>query len=545
MTTLKRYNGTAWEYVGLPSNVGMAPQTLGYAEITSPWTGAVSAAEQDISGLSVTVTVPEGRRIRITGFAHLRSTVNADITYLRIREDGNNRGFAYGSELGTTPGTGVIQAVVSPTAGSHTFKLAAVRQSGSGAPSVYAGVGEVSFILVEDITGSTLPYQPASVPVGVLAYAQDTNIQGSITTETILSNYSVNIAVPAGRQLRVSLLLHHFSTVASDNFRVQIKEDGVGIHTYEDAYKLASVQQTLAVSTIRSPAAGSRTYTVTLTRVTGTGTLSTYNSAGRIGYLMVEDITPTPAPSSGAPSSTLAYAQVVANQTLTAAADLTGLSATVTVPAGRRLRITGLAQFNNENAGANNMYLQIYEGAARLTFSALGGTANGVRGEVGTITAQVVLSPSAGTHTYKLVGTADLFNVSMAASADFPAYILVEDISGTGITGHTHTELDDTGWITLLLINSWVSYDNSYGPPRYRKKAGIVYLQGLIRSGTLSTVAAVLPPGFRPSIPKILFIASSNVGTNRIDVDSAGQIILAPGDTTWTSLSSITFPADQ
>ena len=44
------------------------------------------------------------------------------------------------------------------------------------------------------------------------------------------------------------------------------------------------------------------------------------------------------------PKGVLGYAQVTANQgSITTGSDLTGLSVTVTVPAGRRLKITGFA----------------------------------------------------------------------------------------------------------------------------------------------------------------------------------------------------------
>lgn len=125
---------------------------------------------------------------------------------------------------------------------------------------------------------------------------------------------------------------------------------------------------------------------------------------------------------------TLGYAQVTANQTLTVNADLTGLSVTVTVGTGRRILITGQVLYDNDNAAANRADLLIMEGATQLADGLIGLTANGARGEVQTLAVQAFLTPTAGAHTYKLRGQADLFNVVMTASATNPAFILVEDV---------------------------------------------------------------------------------------------------------------------
>lgn len=124
----------------------------------------------------------------------------------------------------------------------------------------------------------------------------------------------------------------------------------------------------------------------------------------------------------------LGYAQVVANQVLTATADLTSLTSTVTVGTGRRIRVTGHVRYNNENAAANRTELIIMQDGVQVQNYIMGLTANATNGEDGAINCQVVLSPSAGSHTYKLQGSASLFNVTMIATATVPAFILVEDI---------------------------------------------------------------------------------------------------------------------
>ncbi len=124
----------------------------------------------------------------------------------------------------------------------------------------------------------------------------------------------------------------------------------------------------------------------------------------------------------------LGYAQVTANQVLTAAADLTGLSVTVTVGSGRRIKVTGHVIFDNEVAAANYGILRIMESGTQLNQSIVGLTNNGTIGEIHDATATTILTPSAGSHTYNLRGDGNAFNILMTAAATLPAFILVEDI---------------------------------------------------------------------------------------------------------------------
>jgi len=253
---------------------------------------------------------------------------------------------------------------------------------------------------------------------------------------------------------------------------------------------------------------------------------------------------------SGALSSTLAYSQSISNSaSLTSEAAIPNLTATVTVPAGRRLRITADLQMNGSVAGnrakvhlkrqADGAYLQ-----EREVYMAQANVANPLHIEY-------VISPTAGTHTFFLTGmlAAGTGNVWQSAAASEPSFLLIEDITGVGVPGHTHTEFGDSGWIPLSLLNGWVSYDNTYGPPRYRKLNGVVYVQGLVKSGSLGTVIANLPAGFRPGngLPKLLFPGNGNTdtGATRIDVDFNGNIIHIGGYNAYYTLSGITFPADQ
>jgi hypothetical protein len=432
MTTLKRKTGGIWETIGLPNNVGMSPQTLGYAQVVVNQSG-MGAGPTDFTGLSVSVVVPEGRRIRITGFLSAINYSDATSAYqFLIQQDGVQVG-----RLAITPRqptTDFLTAhgsiVVSPSAGTHTYKIVATRYAGAGTTSLTAGTDNPSFILVEDITGSTLPYQPASVPVGMLGYGLASTSPTGITGIINVPGMSVNVTVPAGRTLKITAKAHVQSTVAGDGAIMWIRNPTANLQAMVWTLRNAGQSETNQVSVIISPAAGTHTFYTTLERASGTGSL-TLEQNGTVypSYILVEDITPTPAPANTAPSSTLGYAEVVANQgTFTAATDLTGLTATVTVPAGRRIRITGRVLMLSSVA-TDEVQLRIMEGGTVLQHA---GQITNASSGANDFKSEYIITPTAGTHTYKLMGlrATGSGNVTMYANAADPAYILVEDITG-------------------------------------------------------------------------------------------------------------------
>lgn len=226
--------------------------------------------------------------------------------------------------------------------------------------------------------------------------------------------------------------------------------------------------------------------------------------------------------------------------------DLPGLSVPVTVPAGRTLKITTFVCMG----GGSTNECRIYRDGLQLNRSHFSGTAPNIC----THTFSVLDFPAAGAHTYK-VTQINASAGTLYADGTNEAWLAVEDITptlGVSVGGHAHPEyapVSDSGWLSLvpLLVNGWVSYDNNYGPPRYRKLNGVVYIQGLIRSGTLGNTVATMPVGFRPSglwVTLFSTLGDNNV-PNRYDLYGDGRLINAGGaSNVWSSLNGITYPAD-
>lgn len=123
--------------------------------------------------------------------------------------------------------------------------------------------------------------------------------------------------------------------------------------------------------------------------------------------------------------------------------------------------------------------------------------------------------------------------------------IKLDSPSITGkVTGEHQTTQED--WRIPTLLNSWVNYDaTQFAPASYMKDTlGFVHLQGLIKNGTITAPAFILPKGYRPL--KWLHIVSVSSGAYaQVEIKIDGNVVPQAGSNTWYSLSGITFRAEQ
>lgn len=197
------------------------------------------------------------------------------------------------------------------------------------------------------------------------------------------------------------------------------------------------------------------------------------------------DIYPPSQPSGMA----LGYAEVTANQAgITTEVDLTGLTVTVTVPAGRRIKITGHVGYFNDTVNGGFL-LNIKEGATVLNrfISYETQASNGVTNH-----AEAVILPTAGTHTYKLTGTrAVVGTVTVEAAATIPSFILVEDITGTIYPAGTMVTagiIASEPWISWTPATTGLTVGNGVTVAVYQKFGRTVYFAVKFTLGTTSAV---------------------------------------------------------
>jgi hypothetical protein len=87
----------------------------------------------------------------------------------------------------------------------------------------------------------------------------------------------------------------------------------------------------------------------------------------------------------------------------------------------------------------------------------------------------------------------------------------------------------DDEWITPNLESGWQQYGSTYQRCTYRRAAGIVYLQGLIRSGTgtgIRNPIFVLPEGYRPEGQLYFACPNQDRSVAVIAVAPAGQVFI-------------------
>ena len=138
----------------------------------------------------------------------------------------------------------------------------------------------------------------------------------------------------------------------------------------------------------------------------------------------------------------------------------------------------------------------------------------------------------------EVIVTADMNELAeeIAVNGDF-----INSLSNT-----FQTLESDSGWIIPSLENGFLNYNTFwFGEARYRKKNGIVYMEGLVKDCSANGVLFTLPLGFRPSnllmLSNISYTGTYTVG--RIDVKSNGEVsVVTVGD--FTNLSGISFLVD-
>lgn len=94
-----------------------------------------------------------------------------------------------------------------------------------------------------------------------------------------------------------------------------------------------------------------------------------------------------------------------------------------------------------------------------------------------------------------------------------------------------------------LFLNSWVNFGAPYANVAYRKDdAGLVYIRGAAKSGTVNSTIFTLPAGFRPAA-ELRRPISSNAAFAEISIDNAGVVKMPAGGS--NVVAHLTIPAFQ
>ncbi len=128
------------------SRLSTSAITLGYAESTT--STSTITTEVDIAGLSVTVTIPEGgRRLKLTANTKVFGSDTNTRPRINIKEGATELGRAIGvaSPVVNVESALTAFAVITPSSGTHTYKVTGAKETGTGS----FGVASPSFLLAE------------------------------------------------------------------------------------------------------------------------------------------------------------------------------------------------------------------------------------------------------------------------------------------------------------------------------------------------------------------------------------------------------------
>jgi hypothetical protein len=133
---------------------------LAYAQsITSQSVGVVFS---NLNDLTATVTVPAGRRLRISGLIVAIARTGPGTLLLAAREGGAVLGSAKATGQLNTRALMVLSTIITPAAGPHTYVL--TLQTDANTADTEVAAGQQSFILVEDIGPAAATSRPAPEP---------------------------------------------------------------------------------------------------------------------------------------------------------------------------------------------------------------------------------------------------------------------------------------------------------------------------------------------------------------------------------------------
>jgi hypothetical protein len=116
-------------------------------------TTSITVTPVDVTGFQVSVTVPAGRRIKITFDGQLWTNTANDQGQVGIREGSTLLTYTNGQIMPVTSrGYGAhCECVLTPTAGTHVYKISIGRQAGAGLVNLIGQPNSPSFIAVEDV----------------------------------------------------------------------------------------------------------------------------------------------------------------------------------------------------------------------------------------------------------------------------------------------------------------------------------------------------------------------------------------------------------
>lgn len=199
-----------------PSSVLQLPPSamLGVNNLATDF-AVVGAGPVTVTDMTVTVTVPAGRQLKIGVKSQLKSTATSGWTG-DVFDNGSNVGRVVVGDF-TSVGRVMMDGhvILSPTAGTHTYDLRLARFGGTGDLTI-EGTGGGRYLEVEDVTGTL--WNGSQVTAGMVASEQwtaytPTWVQSATISNTVLYSRYIKL----GRTVIFSFSLQATSAGTATN----------------------------------------------------------------------------------------------------------------------------------------------------------------------------------------------------------------------------------------------------------------------------------------------------------------------------------------
>lgn len=241
---------------------------------------------------------------------------------------------------------------------------------------------------------------------GTSAWAQ-ANLTTDVTGTLPVANGGTGVTSSTGSG---NTVLSTSPTLTTPSFGSIVNSGTLSLPTSSDTLVGRATTDTLTNKTINSPTIDSPTVTTGITLP---------NNSIAAANLATSAIT-------------LGYAQITSNftTTSTSATQVTGLTVTVTIPAGgRKVKITAWASSMQQNNGLDATNISIWDGTvgSGTQLAGSGQTGGGANYNTAAFCLAVV-SPSAGSKTYNVGFSTQAGTGALVAASTSPAFILVEAI---------------------------------------------------------------------------------------------------------------------
>ena len=185
---------------------GIPGSTLGYVQSTAGQTGITT--ETDLTGLTLTINIPAGRRIKVTASVVGRLDTIDQNGQIRIYQDDVEVQFApFSSNFAGGRQVAERSVILTPSAGTHVYKVTALRDSASGTVSIDAWPSDPNFLLIEDITGAVWPVG-STVTAGMVASEPYTTWVPAVTQSVAVSS-----TVLTARYIKIGRLVQAYCRI--------------------------------------------------------------------------------------------------------------------------------------------------------------------------------------------------------------------------------------------------------------------------------------------------------------------------------------------